>query len=149
MSEPSRPTYESPADLENEEAVVKAIYKGLGCDGYHKTPKFSAIDFALLRGAVVTYFVEVKCRKNKRDRYKEFMLSLAKYDALLLSRKLNQTTSLLVVRWLDCIGLLTIPPPTLWIGIGGRNDRNDPDDMEPVVYIPTYHFQTFQGGDRD
>ena len=141
MLEPSRPTYESPTDLKNEVEVIEAIYRDLGCDGYHKTPKFSAIDFALLRGDAIAYYAEVKCRRNERGRYPDYMISRAKYDALDQSRKQHSITSLLVVRWTDCIGILTIPPHTLTYGFGGRHDRNDPKDMEPVVFIPTYHFQ--------
>jgi hypothetical protein len=146
MGEPPRRTYESPADLKNEVEVVEAIYRDLGCDGYRKTPKFSAIDFALLRGDCIAYYAEVKCRRNERGRYPDYMISRAKYDALDQSRKQCSVTSLLVVRWTDYIGVLTIPPHTMKYGFGGRRDRNDPKDMEPVVYIPTYHFQTFIQG---
>lgn len=137
----SRPTYETKQDVVNEYSVIDKIRMKWNVTA-RKMPPFYQVDWALMRGTKVHAFVEIKCRKNKRSQYATLMLSLHKW---LNGMRLSQETGipfLLIVRWEDGIYYLKprfdLKPE---VAVGGRTDRDDPDDMEPVVLIPTNWFE--------
>ena len=132
-----RPIYETIQDLTNESSVMYALSEKFNCT-FRKMPRKYGLDYAALRDGRVVAFLEVKCRTCRSDKYEEYMLSLHKVMA---ATKLSSTTNLpcfLVVAWTDAIGYTHISAPS--VGFGGRQDRNDNDDMEPVALIPINHF---------
>ena len=90
----------------------------------------------------VRAFFEIKRRKVNRLRYNTLMLSLHKVVAM---DELERTTGIpviLAVTWNDGTGLLRISKVErpLGIEIGGRWDRNDTQDVEPVVHFDVNKF---------
>ena len=83
--------------------------------------------------------VEVKTRKNERNRYPTYMLSKNKYDTLCGATSHNMD-ALLAVQWTDQLGVIQLPTEHI-VSTGGRYDRNDPMDVEQVVLIPTVNFK--------
>ena len=140
MNDARRNGYENKRDLTNEIAAVAAILEHMKCDRFEKLPRFYRIDFLLMKGAAIKYFVEVKCRKNKQAKYPDFMLSMAKYFGMINWQLMSGIPALLVVKWSDGIGTMTLPAGGIKFGWGGRSDRNDDQDMEPVVLIPIDRF---------
>lgn len=127
----SRPLYETEFDRENELAVAKAVGARYGWEA-RKLPSRYALDFALVEGAEVRFWLEVKCRRNARAAYPTYMLSLSKVFALLELQERTSIRSGVAVSWTDCLGVLPLPSPYR-VSIGGRTDRGDAQDVEPVA----------------
>ena len=104
-------------------------------------PRMYHLDFVLqdsvkrLRG-----FAEIKARNNERDRYTTYMIGISKVMA---ARKLTEVTKLgciLVVKWEDQIGWINFTDHQSF-GLGGRTDRCDSQDIEPVAYFDITRFK--------
>lgn len=133
-----RPMYESEADLDREWVAVQEF-----CDHTKtipiKLPIGARADYMLCRGREGKAVVEVKCRNNRRTAYPTYMLSKGKYDALCQWSSMGFYVALLV-NWEDSIGYVSIPIEHE-VSEGGRWDRSDPKDVEPVVLIDVGKFK--------
>ena len=140
----SRPMYENKQDRENEEKIIKDFKafiltknKSLLLN-HHKLPAQYRLDYALTYKDMkhVYAFVEVKRRKVNKDTYPWLILSLKKYYSLRDAVRVG-IRAFLVFEFDDgtfVIEMKDFDQPR--IVIHGRKDRNDPDDIEPVVCIP-------------
>lgn len=133
-----RPTYESPTDLSNEQAVADLMAHRWRAEPV-KLPIQFRVDYALFRNGWIAAWAEVKCRSNASDRYDTYMLSLAKVQAGNRLAAAHGVPFLLVVRWTDAIGW--VQPTAGDVRIGGRRDRGDAQDIEQVVHIPITDFR--------
>jgi hypothetical protein len=143
-----RPTYETPGDRAREAAVVDAFASHYSLETI-KLPARYPLDFGVLRdsedGKVITAFGEVKVRTHSFGAFPTVILSVAKWAEGMALVERTGTRFLLVVgwdsgsdvRWVD-LTTLTGPPR---IAPGGRQDRGDSDDSEPVVHIPIHVFR--------
>lgn len=133
-----RPLYETEEDLDRERGAILTL---CGRTDSHpiKLPIEAHADYMMIRGADAKAVVEVKCRKNKRLAYDTYMLSKRKYDGL-LSWQNYGLTPILLVSWEDAIGYVRLPCHHD-IAVGGRRDRGDAQDIEPVVHIKTSSFK--------
>lgn len=133
-----RPTYETEGDKNREAKVIDSLCAVWECNAT-KLPKFYKQDWALTSvGGTVRALVEVKCRTHPRERYPTLILSLEKWLALAMLSEHTNAKGILAVQFSDGIFWMVAKPQPQWrIAIGGRTDRNDPDDVEPVVHIPT------------
>jgi hypothetical protein len=131
-----RPMYETARSLGDEQAVLSRLESAWGCVG-KKLPIHYQVDFALCVEGEIKAWVEVKCRDKK---YPEMWLSLHKVMA---GVSLNKTTSLpfiLVygfgeeIYWMT---VETIPEITM----GGRTDRGDWQDIEPMAVFELSKFK--------
>lgn len=139
----SRPLYECLEDLENEQQVAAAV-----CEAWslvpHKLPRTYNLDYAMTSRSnprVVKAFVEIKCRMIPSWQYDTLILSMAK---VLRGKAITRETgvpSILCVRWNDMIGYVHFTDIESDIAIGGRTDRGDPQDIEPVYHIPINRFR--------
>ena len=136
-----RPIYESHEDRANESQVASRIALIKNCE-FKKLPMSYYIDWVFLRAGKPVAIAEVKCRKNPSNQYPTLMLSLAKWmHGKQLANELS-VPFLVVVRWEDGIFLhLVGENSNVSHGFGGRTDRNDDSDVEPVVYIPVNQFK--------
>lgn len=139
-----RPLFETEEDLDREAAATKALCEYLGADAI-KLPMRSRADQLLHSEGKCVAIVEAKCRNVSSARYEDYMLSASKYGALYDWAEKGFDTYLLV-RWTDATGFVSIPTKHT-SGTGGRYDRGDLADIEPMVYIPVDSF-TFIDGDR-
>lgn len=134
-----RPLYESAQDRENE---INALRKIATKTTPVKLPLRYEIDFALMNGDKIVAFAEVKCRTNLFSAYPTLMISMAK---LISGITLSGQTGFpfwLIVKWTDKIGALEIDSLRVFVmGVGGRTDRGDDQDREPVCHIPTTAFK--------
>lgn len=136
----SRPMYESGDDLSRERLVAKRVAEAFGMEAV-KLPKSYPMDFALVLNNSVSVLLEVKCRTCSMSQYDTYMLSLAK---LAHCQQLGKTGNIgvkLAVAWscgtIGGIDLMSVSPT---ISIGGRTDRGDWQDIEPVAHIPISSF---------
>ena len=136
----SRPFYETKRDRTNEIAAIKMMVG----DKYdiRKLPVQYNVDFALFKDQKLAYWVEVKCPTHTKDKYPTFIISAAK---IIKGYDLSQKTGapfVFVVRWSDAIGHYRVDTlngiPIKW---GGRTDRNDDQDQEPLFFIPIKDFK--------
>lgn len=137
----NRPAYETAADLERERAAIKQLVEPYGL-GYSKLDdaKFG-IDYAITKNNKVVRLVEVKCRSVHRHTYKTLMLSAFKrISALRLSRATN-VPAYLLVKYIDCMAIINFDEEPDHVAIGGRNDRGDSGDIEPVIHYAIDRFK--------
>jgi hypothetical protein len=134
-----RPLYESSKDLSNE-LRVSNILKNCWDVGFLKLPMAYHVDWAVVRGTEIKAFAEFKRRHNPKDRYPTFMISLNKFKN---GRGLGQEIGvpfLIIVEWNDGLYYCDTEAVARTYGFGGRSDRGDPQDKEPVVFIDTKAF---------
>ena len=140
-----RPTYESSDDLRNEQEIITFFAKHFN-DKLNavKIPKQYKIDYCLMIDDKITAFAEVKNRTCEKDTYDTYMLSLAKYLESIKIKKDLSLETILVVKWTDAIGYIELGRRTWPIGFGGRIDRGDWQDKEPMIFIPISEFGLIQ-----
>ena len=134
-----RPLYESSKDLSNE-LRVSSILKDFWNAEFVKLPMAYHVDWAVVRGTEIKAFAEFKRRQNPKDRYPTFMISLNKWKN---GRSLGNEIGvpfLIIVEWNDGLYYCDTKAVTPTYGFGGRTDRADSQDQEPVVFINTKAF---------
>lgn len=128
----ARPRYETADDRTRELAVAQAVFDPYGVT-LAKLPVSYEADFAVVRDGRVIGVVEVKVRSRA-------------YDTLMLSLHKAQTMR----RYAECglrAWLVLCVPTGVYarqvtasdladIRMGGRTDRGDWQDVEPVVHVP-------------
>jgi hypothetical protein len=135
-----RPLYESSFDLKNENDVSEQLSDLWDCT-FHKLPISYHIDWMLMKNNKSVAFAELKTRKNSSKQYPTLLLSLAKW---IYGNHLSKATSLpflIIAKWTDGIFYVNSNNAKVTFGIGGRTDRNDNQDIEPVVYIDINSFK--------
>lgn len=130
-----RPPYETAQDLRNERDVI-AAYADVVQYAYQKLPIAYKADYGLLDkdSGELKALVEIKCRNVNHDTYDTIILSLLKWhDINALAQRIN-IPAVFVIRYND--GVYSIPMREVpdAINIGGRTDRNDSQDIEPVIH---------------
>lgn len=134
----ARPLYESNEDLKNEKIIAETISNVFGMK-LKKLHKKFAIDFMAfdLNGDNAVAVIEVKRRKNNHNKYSSVILSLTKFNRGIEFYQANDLAFIFVVQFDDGIFVYEYSPnDLLMIVFGGRTDRNDEQDFEPVVQIP-------------
>ena len=129
-----RPRYERPRDLTNEQRVA-ARMKERGIE-LHKLPMSYRLDFAMFRDSKLRGFAETKARNNRFRSYPTLMISLGKVMAARQLAEISDTRSV----FLDEIVWCDFASP-FEVAMGGRWDRGDDDDVEPVAH---YRIETFK-----
>lgn len=133
-----RPLYETREDLGRERKVAR--YFGRATDSVPvKLPINAHADFIMVREGEAKAVVEIKCRNNSRLAYDTYMISQHKYEGL-LSWEGYGLKPILLVSWTDSVGFISLPCQHTK-SIGGRRDRGDIQDIEPVVHIEIAQFK--------
>lgn len=135
----ARPIYETEQTLAAEIETIRKVAGIWRCE-YRKLPRQYRIDWALVRDGKIAAWCECKRRHNKRNKYPSLMLSLSKVAHGLDLERQTGLPFLIVVEWDDCLAYLKaqrIGP----LRFGGRSDRGDWQDQEPVVDFPVEEFK--------
>jgi len=135
-----RPRYENPIDLENEKIVANEIKKRFRLD-LKKLPIDYNVDYALMSNSKIRAWAEVKSRSCKSTAYDSYMISLNKILRGLWISQQTDRPLFLFVKWKDLTGYCKIETIT-GLGWGGREDRNDWQDLEPMCHYPITNFKT-------
>jgi hypothetical protein len=137
-----RPEYETSSDRDREDAVARAFGALHGVRLARLPPRYP-VDRAIIRDGVVSGWAEIKVRTTPASQYLSAHIGVTKVaDALNLSHRTGLPLILIYgwsggadVRWHRVDG----PYP---IEMGGRRDRGDWQDQEPMVAIPVEEFRT-------
>lgn len=129
----SRPLYERDRDLMGEEKAIEILCRR-GKLAAHKLPRRYEIDYLMLQRGGMYGWAEVKVRPGV-ERYESFMLSCAKVMA---GRRLAEVFGgrfIVVVRRTDDLMVLdALSHRPAFVSMGGRTDRRDDQDIEPVAH---------------
>lgn len=135
-----RPIYEGSGDLDNERTVITKLCEEWDMEAA-KLPITYNVDYGLFKDSKLRAWVEVKCRSCGIDQYDTYFISAKK---ILNGVFLSQNTGspfILAVQWTDALGYINIKSDTKFdIRIGGRRDRNDWQDVEPMAHFSTRDF---------
>ena len=135
-----RPHYETKEDLAREEKVAILFAGDSGAKAI-KLPDRYYIDWMMMRHGHTSAFAECKVRNNARLQYDDYMLSLDKWLHGYQLSLIANVPFLVVVQWTDGTFWYRQGASSVRFGYGGRKDRGDPQDMEPMVFIPARRFQ--------
>lgn len=105
-------------------------------------PKMYPIDYTFLDGKEVRGFAEIKVRTHPFGQFSTYILSAHKVsDAMNLAMSTGKTV-VLIVQW-SCgsVGVLDLSEKPDSVGWGGRSDRGDSQDMEPVCHYAIERFK--------
>ena len=139
----NRPHYETQETLDAEEKIANTISE-LWKAKLSKLPIRYKLDYAAERNGRIVAWIEIKTRKYKWADFDTFMLSLDKYLAAVELGKVTNLPVTLVVKWVDKVGYVDLLNCTGVVKMGGRNDRNDTQDVQPVIYIPMNNFRELE-----
>lgn len=135
-----RHKYETEEDLRKEAEVMAVVRRALmrkddtiTDQEFIKLHSFNSVDYVLLQNKRVTYAFECKVR------YQHYPQMYIGYKKVCGLRELAYDGVKAGVAFATPKGiyLKRIEPGPLdgWIGVGGRTDRADPQDIEQVVYF--------------
>ena len=134
-----RPMYENANDLRSEKNLISYVSDCWNVASY-KLPMSYKIDYVMYRNESPVGFAEVKVRTHTFGTFPTYIISLAKVmEARRLARETN-TKSILIVSWTDRTGYLDFFSHHQ-IRHGGRSDRNDWQDQEPMCHFDLKHFK--------
>ena len=138
----SRPFYETQTDRDNELQAVRFLLKDKKIPyEIYKLPTRYEIDFALFSEGKIAYLVEVKCATYSFYKHPNFIISVAKFVRGMQLAEAMNVPFLVVSRWTDYTGHYRIKSlADLKIKWGGRTDRGDSQDVEPLYCIPVGDF---------
>jgi hypothetical protein len=134
-----RPLYESAHDRMNESNVSDTLSSAWKCK-FVKLPISYHVDWMLLRNNEIVAFAELKTRKVSSTQYPTLILSLNKWMKGLDLANTTGKPFIIIAKWTDGIFYFFARPDGVTFGYGGRIDRNDSQDMEPVAFINTKNF---------
>ena len=134
----TRPTYETDRDLAAEAEAARLLCTPYGLL-HIKLPRRYEIDFMLRKGPALYGWLEVKVRPGV-TKHRTYMLSLQK---VMTGRNLAAFGGRFLVLVRDGDRLLVLDAvleQPVMIGMGGRDDRGDDQDIEPTAHFDWGQF---------
>ena len=130
-----RPFYETKEDRVREKDIAKMFAGRLGLVA-KPNPVAYPVDYSFVNtNNEVRGFAEIKSRGHRFGTYPTYMISAMKLShAQSLSRATHKNVFLVVGWSCGTIAHIDMNTEPDLVGWGGRTDRGDADDMEPVVY---------------
>lgn len=139
MNEQPRRIYETIDDLGQEKAIAEKLEVRWHCV-MRKLPRSYRLDWAASDDGKIRAWLEFKRRYRTFDQYPDTFLALGKVMA---AREFVAATSmkcLFVVQFDDALAYADMVINGREIVFGGRTDRDDWEDIEPVVLVPMADF---------
>ena len=133
-----RPRYENQKTLAAETKFKESLEARFNVE-FQKLPISYRADFAVIKDGEVTGFAELKNRNVDYETYPTLILSLSKYQAMELLTPYG--SPVLFVRFNDGDYMYTFDSLSTRIEVGGRWDRDECQDIEPVVHIPRSYLK--------
>lgn len=136
----NRPIYQTTRDISNENKIKAIIEPKWQCE-LKKLPFAYHVDWMAMRGNSPLAFIEIKWRENLPiNKYPEYMLSLNKWMRGKEYTNETKIPFILIVHFTE--GTYYVKQDSLEVryGFGGRYDRGDSQDVEPMVFIPIGAF---------
>jgi hypothetical protein len=134
-----RPLYETNETLAAERKVVEFFCAKWKTEAA-KLPIAYNVDYVLTRENQVKLWLEVKCRHCKSTEYETYFISAKKIvNGLALAESTN-VPFYLAIQWQDRVGYLRVLKGAFDVRIGGRKDRDDWQDVEPMAHFKINDF---------
>ena len=138
-----RKIYETSADVERETMVINDLERAWNPVVISRLPKKYMLD-AFADFGTHYAFIEIKVRTVASTDFDTYMIGLRKVlEGVGHCSLIPGGLFLLVVRWTD--GLFCVDVGDVLdqchVTAGGRLDRSDAQDVEPVIHIPVELFQ--------
>jgi hypothetical protein len=130
----NRPIYEDHDDRAAEKLLVEFLVNVNRWSGFERTPKMYPCDWVIDLGGGDFGLLELKWREKF---YSQYLISLHKVATLITYAEIGNFVPMLGVGWKDIREVALWEPirrEYLKPGFGGRRDRGDHQDVEPVVY---------------
>ena len=136
-----RKQYETDDNLAIEKDIAQILCTAWGVT-MRKLPRFYTADYIILSNDNPRAFCEIKNRTYPSSKFSSYRISLNKYIALRVLSIETGLSSLIVVRFSDGHIYYHIVDTENKIPItyGGRTDRNDWQDVEPLAVIEVQSF---------
>ena len=143
-----RPINETAANRVKEDAVVAEFVEHLSkrvsdLVVWRADRKYLSRLDAILQSNNKLLFVEVKIRTTPMNAYKTYLVSSAKMENLQAAAAGHKAA--LLVRWTDAMAVYYVQPQgvpaDVRVQMGGRRDRGQTNDIEPVWHIPISKFK--------
>ena len=137
-----RPIYENEENISNEVEVAGQIAKAWAMETV-KLKRLYPFDWGVVdsRTKQVVGFIEIKCRTNPSSQYPTYMISAEKVRWAIDTTITFAVRCFIAVKWTDMTGVHRVNPDSKYhLFMGGRDDRNDSQDIEPVCLIPIRLF---------
>lgn len=138
-----RPIYERKHD---RLAQAEAIHRF--CEAFPafpvELPELAGWDYELHRAGKAVALVEVKRRLCGWRKYPTYMISTRKVRQLVDEAARRNLAPILLVAWVNRLGWVRLDRCTMTEATGGREDRADPMDIEPVFHIPIGEFKAVE-----
>ncbi len=141
-----RPRYETEGDRIAEAEVAGQLHKHWDCT-LHKTPPKYPYDFVAERGGKLRGLIEIKRRSTAATLYPTYMISADKIIKCGNASEVLGVSFYLVVQFSDLLLWWEYNRGDFDLALGGRRDRNDAQDIEPVVHIDIHKFNEVDGYD--
>lgn len=130
-----RPFYETREQREREDAVAAFVAGLRGCT-QAPFPPGSGIDRVLISSdGSVRALLEIKTRNTPSSAFETYCCSLERVTFLWNVSERLRVPVVLAIDWTDALGLIDpAKAPVERVEEGGRTDRGDPRDIEPMVH---------------
>lgn len=142
-----RPIYERDSDRTREAAAITVLARCTGAVPVAMAP-MSGWDYEMRQAGQLVGLVEVKCRRCASTAFPTYMVSESKVRRLRDAAIDRGVAGILLVRWTDGDAWLSVTAsdPARWrVEFGGRVDRGDPRDLEPVIHFDIGDFRFLNG----
>ena len=136
----SRPMYESSKDLANEKEVAGLLSARHGYV-FHKLKIAYHVDWLVMDEGKPKYVAEIKRRFNQSIKYPTLMISLHKWMKGKEMAREMRIPFVLIIRWDEGVFWYKEGTSKVTYGFGGRYDREDSQDQEPMVFIQVDKFK--------
>ena len=134
-----RPVYETQTDRDLEAQVAYQVAAKFGCIA-ERTPRMYQMDWLLINKTLRS-FVEIKRRNVDHNIYPTLILSAHKWHYGCSMAERFGVTFILVIEYTDGIRYWETKDIKPDVQMGGRCDRGDDQDMEPVIHLPIGLFK--------
>jgi len=135
-----RPVYETTDDRGREHAVAQRVAEAWRCEVREMPPK-APYDYCAVRDGLIAAICEIKVRNNTSTFYPSLMISVDKLARCDEHARVIGCPFLIIVQYTDALRWVRFSAGMYTAGIGGRTDRADRLDIEPVVFIPCESFR--------
>ena len=142
-----RPKYETRNDLLNEGSIIDFVSNKWNVN-FSKLPLSYRLDYALYQKNNLVGFCEVKRRKYRKSDFETYMISLDKVIKAKELADITNTKSVLIVSWIDVMGWIDLNSDFV-CREGGRSDRSDWQDIEPICHYQIRDFKRIGDANED
>lgn len=137
-----RKQYETEESLSVEKEIAQQVCNQWGVS-MRKLPKYYSADYFILANDKPRAFCEIKSRSYPHSKFNSYQISLKKYMALRELTRETGLSSIIIVRFGDGSLFYHVvdTEDNVPIVYGGRTDREDWQDVEPLALLDINSFK--------